>query len=197
MRRLIRLPFLFAVVLSLNVVTGCERIELPEETGEGDEVVEVPDDTDTPVTPDDSETTDTLTISEAFQMTAGRVCVKGYIVGYVSGSTMRGAVLGLPDAPNTSMLIADNPYETDPLVCMPVRLEADTYRPVLNLYDHPDYYRRLIGLSGQIELYYGLPGIRDIEDYNWPTLHADEGQLALPSLDDSLQHVDDGRSVSE
>ena len=26
MRRLIRLPFLFAVVLSLNVVTGCERI---------------------------------------------------------------------------------------------------------------------------------------------------------------------------
>ena len=33
MRRLIRLPFLFAVVLSLNVVTGCERIELPEETG--------------------------------------------------------------------------------------------------------------------------------------------------------------------
>ena len=39
--------------------------------------------------------------------------------------------------------------------------------------------------------------IRDIEDYNWPTLHADEGQLALPSLDDSLQHVDDGRSVSE
>ena len=133
MRRLIRLPFLFAVVLSLNVVTGCERIELPEETGEGDEVVEVPDDTDTPVTPDDSETTDTLTISEAFQVTAGRVCVKGYIVGYVSGSTMRGAVLGLPDAPNTSMLIADNPYETDPLVCMPVRLEADTYRPVLNL----------------------------------------------------------------
>ena len=87
MRRLIRLPFLFAVVLSLNVVTGCERIELPEETGEGDEVVEVPDDTDTPVTPDDSETTDTLTISEAFQVTAGRVCVKGYIVGYVSGST--------------------------------------------------------------------------------------------------------------
>lgn len=177
-------------------LASCEKLELPVEDNETEEQPSTPEE---PVTPSGG---DTITVGEARQLASGTVCVKGYIVGYVTGASFNGAILGLPSQANTSMLLADRPDESDTKQCLPVRLEADSYRPLLNLYDHPDYYRRLICVSGNIEAYYGMAGIRTIDAYDWPATDEESGGdippdigVNLPTLDPNQQHVDGGRNV--
>ena len=87
------------------------------------------------------------------------VGVKGYIVGYIAGNQLSQSVFGVPeDAPNTNMLIADAPDVTDASLCMPVLLEPEEVRPMVNLYDHPDYYQCPVYVEGMVTTYFSVAG---------------------------------------
>ena len=142
---------------------------------------------------------DTLTVAEAQLMMDCYVGVKGYIVGYIAGNQLSQSVFGVPeDAPNTNMLIADAPDVTDASLCMPVLLEPEEIRPMVNLYDHPDYYQCPVYVEGMVTTYFSVAGIRDVyafilwDEYS-PGL-PDPG-VEVPIVDPDTQHVTSGRGV--
>lgn len=96
------------------------------------------------------------------------VRVKGYIVGYVAGTTLSKARFECPpSAPNTNMLIADTPAETDVARCIPILLDAkDGSREELNLYDNPELLGCAIVIEGAVATYFGTKGIKKMEYYS-------------------------------
>lgn len=158
-----RTTLFFCLMLLMQLfLAACGNIELPG----GDE------EENTPSTeqPDDPATlSDTLSVVEALDTPVGTsICVKGYIVGYVSGTSIGSCVFDLPDDVNTNFLIADSPYETSPDYVMPIRLttKGDNLRSMLNLADHPDFYHALICIRGDVDTYFRVNGIKDIVDYD-------------------------------
>lgn len=92
------------------------------------------------------------------------LAVRGYIVGYVSGSRLSSAKFGLPETVNTNLLLADSPDEADPARCFPVFLQQKIgglpFREMINLRDHPEYLGRRVEVGGWIETYFGVNGIK-------------------------------------
>ena len=113
---------------------------------------------------------DTLSVAElqSWADVYDFVCVKGYIVGYVAGTTLSKARFECPPAaPNTNKLIADSPFETDVLRCIPILLDAkDGSREELNLYNNPDLLGRAIVIEGFVATYFGTKGIKKMEYYS-------------------------------
>lgn len=129
---------------------------------------------DAPVPPaDEIVSDDTLTVEQARRCPVDTIiAVKGYIVGYIAGTSITsGALFECPmDEANTNMLIADSPDETDYMNCLPVKLENSGnfgYRAPLNMYDHPENYRRRILLSGLVGNYFRIKGLTRVYNYNW------------------------------
>lgn len=165
-------------------MSGCEKIELPDadEGGNSGEVV--------PEFPD--EDADFLTVSEAMSVADDDyIVVQGYIVGYVSGTTIseKSVVLGVPtDKPNTNMLIADSPDETNLALMMPIGLpekDAGIYiRAELNLYDNPTFLHRCIRIQGFAKTYFRRIGIKEPSAY-W-LVREDEEEEETPLPTDSI-----------
>ena len=190
-------------VLAMSLV-ACEKLEIPDEDGEnGGGQTELPDDGGGSGGDNDGGggvmVGDTLTVAEAQLMMDCYVGVKGYIVGYIAGNQLSQSVFGVPeDAPNTNMLIADAPDVTDASLCVPVLLEPEEVRPMVNLYDHPDYYQCPVYVEGMVTTYFSVAGIRDVyafilwDEYS-PGL-PDPG-VEVPIVDPDTQHVTSGRGV--
>lgn len=88
--------------------------------------------------------------------------VKGYIVGYVSGSTMSTAKFKVGDV-ETNILLADYVNENDIKCCIPVQLKKGTpARDALNLVDNPDVFGNKFLLCGTISPYMGVNGMKDV-----------------------------------
>lgn len=99
------------------------------------------------------------------------VWVKGYIVGYVDGASLEsGAVFGA-EAPEggevsaSNMLIADNADVTDYTQCLVVQLSAGNIRSALNLKDNPENLGKTVVLSGSLETYFKVCGLKSLTDY--------------------------------
>ena len=87
--------------------------------------------------------------------------VKGYIVGYVSGTSIAsGAKFGIPEQAETEVLIADSPDETDYKQCIPVQLPSGAVRTGLELFAHQNYYKKSVTLYGQLTTYFGVLGVK-------------------------------------
>lgn len=198
----------FAVaVLTVMVMSlvACEKLEIPDEGGEdGGGQTELPDDGGESGDGNDDGggvmVSDTLTVAEAQLMMDSYVGVKGYVVGYIPGNQLSQSVFGVPEeAPNTNMLIADSPDVTDASLCMPVLLEPEEVRPMINLYDHPDYYQCPVYVEGMVTTYFSVAGIRDVyafilwDEYS-PGLP--EPGVETPILDPDTQHVTSGRGFA-
>ncbi len=178
--------FLFFAFLLLTVV-GCGRIDLPE------------DEEQSGTTPggSDTETSEWISVAEALAANEGDVVVvRGYIVGYINGTSLNKAVFACPDdAPNTNMLLADKPDETDVAKCMPILLSTKgtpSPRSVLNLYDNPSNLHRLILVAGEIETYFSVNGIRDLREYEWGA-NVNTSDYPLPVIDPTPTLVIEGR----
>lgn len=205
--RHILLRMLTVLSLTLGLLfAGCDKIELPAgnagnggANGGGNGSVTSPDKRLTP-TQVLSCPTDTI------------VGVRGYIVGYVGGTSLSQAVFGLPEEnPNTNMLLADTPDKQDISRCLIVELKKNNKvvpREELNLFDHPENYRRAIVVEGLVREYFKTTGLRDLYYYEWddespggndpapdiPTPPDDDGDdVSLPGVDDTPQVVPDGR----
>ncbi len=171
----------------LLTVIGCGRIDLTE------------DEKPTPETEntDSTETADYISVEDALAVDVDEYAyVRGYIVGYVNGTSLSKAVFTCPDeTANTNMLLADNAHETDPNKCIPILLSTQgtpSPRSVLNLYDNPENLHRCIRIGGYIETYFKVNGIRDILHYEWDS-DSDCSGYPLPVIDPTLQLIPEGR----
>ena len=94
--------------------------------------------------------------------------VKGYIVGYVPGMTIKDAVFGVPTDPETqktNILIAESADCTDVNSCVAVQLPAGDIRTALNLVDNPGNLGKLVTLCGKYEKYFGVAGLKNVVSY--------------------------------
>lgn len=129
----------------------------------------------------------------------GSVWLKGYIVGYVpsGGKVGSSTVFGSDNAPQTNIVLADSPDETDGSRCVAVQLLIDTDpRTDLNLSENTENLWRLVWIYGtKVSSYYGSPGLKPAMDYSW-TAPADEEEevpaSVFPTVSDAPAEVLEG-----
>ena len=119
--------------------------------------------------PEEPEESKEYTVSEAlaaFTGVAKPAVVKGYVVGTVDGQVYTdGCRFSGSAESKTNILIADNADETDHANCMPVQLPSGAVRNALNLVDNPGNYKKLVTLTGSLEKYFGVPGLKTVTKY--------------------------------
>lgn len=185
--------------LLLSGLSACGKIELPEtDSGQNTKPPQGGDQSgDNNGGGDNNQGTETQgdTMSVAAMLSRASVDdwvrVKGYIVGYVAGTTLSKARFECPpSAPNTNMLIADTPAETDVARCIPILLDAkDGSREELNLYDNPELLGCAIVIEGAVATYFGTKGIKKMEYYS--LLGNDEENPDNPDKPDKPDNPDD------
>lgn len=106
-----------------------------------------------------------LTVTDARNSVGSEsVWVSGYIVG--GDLTSSSASFKKPFNSRTNLLIGPRSTTSDRNSCMSVQLPSGELRDALNLVDHPSLLGRKVYLRGDIvEAYYGLPGIKNITEY--------------------------------
>ena len=119
--------------------------------------------------PEEPEEAQEYTVAEAlaaFTGVAKPAVVKGYIVGTVNGQVYtEGCVFSGTAESKTNILIADNADETDYNNCMPVQLPSGAVRNALNLVENPGNYKKQVNLTGSLEKYFGVPGLKTVSKY--------------------------------
>ncbi len=119
--------------------------------------------------PEEPEEAQEYTVAEAlaaFTGVATPAVVKGYIVGTVDGQVYaEGCRFSGTAESKTNILIADNADETDYNNCMPVQLPSGAVRNALNLVDNAGNYKKQVTLTGSLEKYFGVPGLKTVSKY--------------------------------
>lgn len=96
--------------------------------------------------------------------------VKGYIVGYYSGTTVGSFSNDLADNGQikvTSLALAESPVETSGSKTFPVSLPTGEIRENLNLKTHPENLGKEVKLKGNIGPYYGSIGMQNVTAYEF------------------------------
>ena len=189
----------FIPLILLLVAIGCNKIDLSEEIGNGNE--EKPE---KPVPPPSDGTF--ISIKDALALAfEDDLYIQGYIVGYVSGNSIKtGAKFSLPyEKRNTNMLLADQPDETDPNLCIAVKLENSgnfATREELNLLDHPEFLKKFIKIDGYLGQYFSKNGITRIFDFelseneNNGEGNSTPDSIQTPDISDEEEYIPEGRS---
>lgn len=95
---------------------------------------------------------------------ADNVWVSGYIVG--GDLTSSSASFAAPFESRTNLVIGPKSTTSNRSSCLSVQLQAGDVREVLNLVDNPSNHGRRVLLKGNlVESYYGIPGIKNITDF--------------------------------
>lgn len=103
--------------------------------------------------------------------------VTGYIVGTINGQVYNeGCVFSGTAETNTNLLIADNADETDYSKCIPVQLPKTAIRDELNLVDNPQNYKKKVALTGSIEKYFGIAGLKNTSAYEFINENENENE---------------------
>src|SRR3954470_9590587 len=116
----------------------------------------------TPFSANVSKAAEIISVSEAITNNSGTTTVEGYIVG-VTKSGNGGDASYTHNAPFTSatnMAMADSPNETDPSKILSVQLPSGSIRTALNLVDHPENLSKKIQITGSLEAYFSVPGLK-------------------------------------
>lgn len=96
------------------------------------------------------------------------VAVVGYIVGVADNGTMKQCIFDLGHEVKSNIIIADNPNEVDPANCMPVQLSSGTtIRTALNLVDNPSNLKKKVVITGIIEKYCNVAGLKSPKEYKF------------------------------
>ncbi|MBQ9525907.1 MAG: hypothetical protein IJR69_12455 [Bacteroidaceae bacterium] len=101
-----------------------------------------------------------LTVAQA-KTTNGNNYVKGYIVGWVDGASIAsGSKFDVPPSPETEVLLADSPNETDPANTLPIQLPAGDVTNAAELHAHPELLKKEVTFYGSLERYFGTQGMK-------------------------------------
>lgn len=106
-----------------------------------------------------------LTISQARNSAgAEEVWVSGYIVG--GDLTSSAASFEAPFTSRTNLVLGPKSSTTDRSACMSMQLPAGDVREALNLVDNPENLGRRLYVKGDlVEAYYGIPGIKNVTEF--------------------------------
>ena len=172
--------------------SACQKIELEDNDNERkeDNKTEKPStDQETPIDGD------TLNISTALSLNITSdtlVILKGYIVGYIKGTSLDKSVFSLPEQQgNTNMLLADRPEENDATQCLPVALEKDgalNVRAQLNLFDNPELFHQKIAIYGALTTYFRVRGVKKV--YNFEILEEKQTEKPDESTEPNWPQID-------
>ena len=125
--------------------------------------------TETPDTPETPSETGEYTVAQAIAAyVAGEAkpaVVKGYIVGSIDDKSISDANFSSAAVLKTNLLLADNADETDIAKCLAVQLPSGAVRDALNLVDNPGNYKMYVALTGSIEKYFGVAGLKSVIKY--------------------------------
>ena len=142
--------------------------ELPPENviiGKGDEIE------DGDGTGDIGSEYNPYTIEEAKNSTGEKqVWVKGYIVGYYKGNTVKTFSTDISSdvtIKETSIALAASPDETNGENTYPVFLKSGSLRDALNLNDNRDNIGKEVKIRGNIDKYYGTIGFKTTQEYKF------------------------------
>lgn len=138
--------------LLLTLFISCGNIDLTEENKKDTEKSE-------------KVFTDTLTVAEVQGMsTDEEICVKGYIIGYCSGTTLSSATDETPSQPNTNFILSDSPDVFEMGKVMVIRLNSShKLHGSWNLFHHPEHFRTLVAVTGKPASYFSTTGIKEVK----------------------------------
>ncbi len=101
---------------------------------------------------------DPISVADAIANNSGTAAVNGFIVGTViSGGNYDQEA---PFTSNTNLALADSPDETDPAKILTVQLPSGSIRTALNLVDNPTNFKAEINITGSLEAYFSVPGLK-------------------------------------
>ncbi|WP_163582126.1 5'-nucleotidase C-terminal domain-containing protein [Gracilibacillus saliphilus] len=143
--------------------------------------------TDTPVEPP-TEDGDFITVSQAIANNEGTETVRGYIVG-----TMTGNFDG--DFTHTNLMLADSPDERNMDNIIPVQLPSGAIRNDLNLVDNPDNLGKWIEITGDLEAYFGMPGLKSPASFEWVEEEPTPAPNETITINEA-RNADDGQEVT-
>lgn len=127
------------------------------------------EETETPENPDIPTEAVEYTVTEAIAAyIAGEkipAIVTGYIVGFVDGTKYENCTFGIPTEKKSNILIADDANETEKERCIPVELPSGSIRNALNLVDHNENYKKKVTLTGSLERYFYVAGLKGVTEY--------------------------------
>lgn len=97
------------------------------------------------------------------------VWVRGYIVGYYSGTTASSFSndVNAESIKDTNLAIAASSSETNGANTVSVQLSTTSIKNALNLKDKPGNLGKELILKGNLTTYYGISGITNISDFEW------------------------------
>lgn len=96
------------------------------------------------------------------------VWVKGYVVGCATGS--RKYSFTPPFTKDSNLLLGPRTGTSDSKYCIAVELKSGPVREELNLVDNPSLQGRSVCIKGDpAESYYGLPGLKNVSEYQIQT----------------------------
>lgn len=150
-------------------LSGCEKISFPEESTEKTDT-KLPDDTLKVDVTGEGSVSAPATVGDLLRRESefmGFSCwVAGYIVGYTE-RTMSNAFFGAEDAVQSNILLADYPWCEDEEECVPVELKTDKWKQKLSLAHSPSNLGKRIAVHGLIETYFGVIGVRSMDEFRW------------------------------
>ncbi|HBX46727.1 MAG TPA: hypothetical protein DEG28_12705, partial [Porphyromonadaceae bacterium] len=108
------------------------------------------------------------TVSDAKSRQGGTdVWVKGYIVGYYTGTKYTSFKNNNEDTGCTNIALATSPTETEATNTFPVELKKETIRTALNLKENPENFKKEVIVQGNLEKYFSLPGLKSLSNYKF------------------------------
>lgn len=92
--------------------------------------------------------------------------VTGYIVGYINTGTSPYVYTYSSGSIYSNIIIADNASSKTDADCLPVQLASGTaIRTALNVGDNPSNIGKKVTISGSLETYFSVPGLKAPTDY--------------------------------
>ena len=93
--------------------------------------------------------------------------VTGYIVGAVKSAPEKDSQFGADATVATNILISDNPDTNDYTECLIVQLPSGDIRSALNLVDNPGNYKKQVKITGSVEKYFRVAGLKSVTAYEF------------------------------
>ena len=123
---------------------------------------------------------DVLTVAQAITTQDSQLhWVQGFIVGGIIDDNNQTTAITPANAATaliwsavgvrpTVIILADSASERDYTKCVLVNLPTGAIRAAINLVDNPTNLGRKVKVLGKTRTYFGLPGVRDLENYEFP-----------------------------
>ncbi|WP_349774007.1 DUF6359 domain-containing protein [Fictibacillus phosphorivorans] len=138
---------------------------------------------------------DVITVSEAIaKQDKSTQTVEGFIVGTVKGTNSY--QFEGPFTAATNLALADSPDERDPKKILPVQLPQNAVRTALNLVDHPDNRGKKVQITGTVEAYFSVPGLKNASEFQFVDASPPEPQVEEVKSSVEGQVVSKGTQVT-